>query len=139
MRLSTMALIALASTASGALAQTRDPKLLDDVPRAPATKQQSDLDPLTLASAQRERARSVEERTSGLWQSWLVSICQGCGEAPRRTFVPPSLLQAERAAQNRQVAEAQARLRAGGSRRHFDLYSSLSPDAVGQIRVMPGH
>jgi len=110
---SLMALICTLSAASAqsldpsALAQTRDPKLLDGgVPRAPATKQQADLDTMALASAQRERARSMEERTSGLWQSWLGSICQSCGEAPRRPFVPPGVLEAERAAQNRQVAEA---------------------------------
>ncbi len=42
--------------------------------------QQPDLNTVDLASAHRERARSVEEKTDGLWQSWLVSVCEGCGD-----------------------------------------------------------
>ena len=46
---------------------------------APKPTPQNDLSPETIASAHRERASNEDERTSGLFQSWLVSICQGCG------------------------------------------------------------
>ena len=44
------------------------------------SRQQSDLDTVALASAHRQRAETVQERTNGLWQSWLVSVCDGCGD-----------------------------------------------------------
>ncbi|TXM94344.1 hypothetical protein FV223_04960 [Methylobacterium sp. WL116] len=53
---------------------------LDELRTATAPTQQSDLDTVTLASAHREQAKSVEEKTNGLWQSWVVSVCKGCGD-----------------------------------------------------------
>ncbi|UIY45778.1 hypothetical protein [Methylobacterium radiotolerans] len=53
---------------------------LDELRAAAEPKKQSDLDTFELASAHRERAESVQEKTDGLWQSWLVSVCDGCGD-----------------------------------------------------------
>lgn len=52
---------------------------LDELEATGKTKQQDDLDTLRLASAHREQAKSIDEKTNGLFQSWVVSICQGCG------------------------------------------------------------
>lgn len=54
-------------------------RILDEIRASPKPAEQTDLNTFVLASAHRERAASVQERTNGLWQSWLVSICQGCG------------------------------------------------------------
>jgi len=54
-------------------------RVLDELRTSPKPVEQGDLNTFTLASAHRERAASMEEKTNGLWQSWLVSICQGCG------------------------------------------------------------
>ncbi|GJE25981.1 hypothetical protein [Methylobacterium organophilum] len=62
-----------------ALAQDGGKAALDRLKAAPVPSQQGDLDTMGLASAHRERAESIDQRTSGLWQSWLVSICEGCG------------------------------------------------------------
>ena len=53
---------------------------LNELRALAAPAQQTDLDTVQLASAHRERAKSMEEKTDGLWQSWLVSVCQGCGD-----------------------------------------------------------
>lgn len=53
--------------------------ILDELNAAPKPRGQNDLDTRQLASAHRERAPTLEERTNGLWQSWVVAICQGCG------------------------------------------------------------
>ncbi len=58
--------------------------MLDELRAAPIAKAQSDLDTTQLASARRERETSVSERTNGLWQSWVVAICQGCGVRERQ-------------------------------------------------------
>lgn len=57
--------------------------MLDKLHSAPKPTVQADLNTLQLASAQRERADSYEDRTNGLWQSWAVAICQGCGVRER--------------------------------------------------------
>ena len=62
-----------------ALAQDDIIAKLNELEAQGHAKQQTDLDTLQLASAHRERAKSLEEKTNGLYQSWLVSICQGCG------------------------------------------------------------
>lgn len=65
--------------AGAGLPERRDAR--PDEPRAAAEpKQQPDLDTLALASAHREQAKSMEEKTNGLWQSWVVSVCEGCGD-----------------------------------------------------------
>ncbi|GJD58899.1 hypothetical protein [Methylobacterium dankookense] len=52
---------------------------LDRLQALPKPAAQRDLNTFALASAHRERAASMEEKTNGLWQSWLVSVCEGCG------------------------------------------------------------
>lgn len=52
---------------------------LNELRALPIPKQQHDLDTMKIVSVKRELSSSTEERTSGLWQSWLVSVCNGCG------------------------------------------------------------
>jgi hypothetical protein len=54
-------------------------KIIESLTNLPKPEKQSDLNTENLASAHRERAMSVQQKTDGLWQSWLVSICEGCG------------------------------------------------------------
>lgn len=74
-------LAALILLCASAEAQDGGKAMLDRLSALPKPAQQSDLDTVTLASAHRERAESMQQRTDGLWQSWLVSVCEGCGEA----------------------------------------------------------
>lgn len=53
---------------------------LDELRAGAELKKQSDLNTFELASAHRERAQSAQEKTNGLWQSWLVSVCEGCAD-----------------------------------------------------------
>ncbi len=53
---------------------------LDELRALAPPAQQGDLNTGDLASAHRERAKSMAEKTDGLWQSWLVSVCEGCGD-----------------------------------------------------------
>jgi hypothetical protein len=76
-------LAALILLTAAAQAQDGAKALLDQFDSLPKPAQQSDLDTFALASAHRERAESIRQRTDGLWQSWLVSICAGCGEDRR--------------------------------------------------------
>ena len=58
--------------------------ILNELSALPKARAQGDLDTTQLAAAQRARATSSEERTNGLWQSWVVAICQGCGVRERQ-------------------------------------------------------
>ncbi|MCJ2071196.1 hypothetical protein MKK75_20765 [Methylobacterium sp. J-030] len=111
---------------------------------AAAAKRQSDLDTVALASAHRERAESVQERTTGLWQSWLVSVCDGCGDQK-----PAKALRVEDwpdrdgpaatgsvAHKPPPVAERQD-AKPGAARRRGSLEADLSPENVDSIRRMP--
>ena len=117
-----------------------------DAPEAlAAPRQQSDLDTVALASAHRERAESVEEKTNGLWQSWLVSVCDGCGDQkparalrledwPVRTLPLTTGSVGHKAApETKPVAEAKR----PESRPHGTLEANLSPENVDSIRRMP--
>lgn len=64
--------------------ETPGQAVLNELNAAPIAKKQSDLDTTQLASAHRDRAASAEEKTNGLWQSWVVAICQGCGVRERQ-------------------------------------------------------
>jgi len=68
-----------------AQAQERGQVVIDELRTSGKHEKPSDLDTLKLASAHREQSASMAEKTDGLWQSWLVSICQGCG-ADRHQF-----------------------------------------------------
>ncbi|MDF2598177.1 MAG: hypothetical protein K0Q54_1000 [Methylobacterium brachiatum] len=113
---------------------------LDELRTLAEPRQQSDLDTLPLASAHRERARSAQERTDGLWQSWLVSVCDGCGDQK-----PARALRLEDWP-NRQAAAApgtadrtalSARVRAADIAPHRSLAVDLSPENITHIRRMP--
>ncbi|MEA1833460.1 hypothetical protein U8607_15350 [Methylobacterium durans] len=143
MSLTRIAFTAALLAATGASAQTEDQPRRLDVPSGPATKQQPDLDTLKLASAHRERAQSVQERTNGLWQSWLVSICEGCGPSGRpyqdsiRNDMErntPTFMQ-EAAASDRARMRASRALPAQTFNRR--IYSDLSTETVAQIRRTP--
>lgn len=116
---------------------------LNELRAGPEPKKQGDLDTLQLASAHRERAVSVEERTNGLWQSWLTSVCEGCGDTPsyRKTvdddFANRRSL-ASRGSESLAGREPSKRLpRNKPESFGRPLYADLSPEIVGQIRRMP--
>ena len=69
--------------AFSASAQSSMSAKLNELRALPIPKQQNDLDTMKIVSVKREVALSTEERTSGLWQSWLVSVCNGCGRNQR--------------------------------------------------------
>ncbi|TXN01546.1 hypothetical protein FV242_18245 [Methylobacterium sp. WL64] len=74
-------------TASTAGAPERRDIQLDELRTATEPRQQSGLDTFALASAHREQAKSAAEKTDGLWQSWVVSVCKGCGDQkPAKAF-----------------------------------------------------
>jgi hypothetical protein len=113
---------------------------LDELRTLAEPRQQSDLDTLPLASAHREQARSAQEKTDGLWQSWLVSVCDGCGDQR-----PARALRLEdwpnRAAAGAPVVDYRkavpTRVRATDIVPHRSLAADLSPENVTSIRRMP--
>lgn len=125
-------------------AEKRDLRL-DELHTATEPQKQSDLDTVALASAHREQAKSVDEKTSGLWQSWVVSVCQGCGDQkpakalkledwPKRN-VPLTTGSVDPKAPATKVDHAEAKrveVRHQGS-----LEADLSPENVDSIRRMP--
>lgn len=68
-----------------AVAQSASGSALEQLRALPKPKGQVDLDTTRLVSVERTMSASVEERTSGLWQSWRVAVCQGCGIGNQRT------------------------------------------------------
>ena len=110
-------------------------------PRA-APAPTKDLDTLQLASAHRERAASVDEKTNGLWQSWTTSICEGCGDTPPyRTTVRSYYVNGRRSAGVETSPEA-ARPRAAPRTAAPEtsgrsLYTDLSTENIDRIRRMP--
>ena len=118
---------------------------LDELQTAAKPKQQSDLDTVALASAHREQAKSIEEKTNGLWQSWLGSVCDGCGNQkqaralkledwPLRN-VPLTTGSVDQTAPVAKVNHAEAKR--VDVRHHGSLEADLSPENVGSIRRMP--
>lgn len=108
-------------------------------------QQQTDLDTVALASAHRAQAQSMAEKTDGLWQSWLVSVCDGCGDQkparalkledwPNRNALATTGSIDHRAAAEkpRQVEAKRVEVRHYGS-----LEADLSPENVDSIRRMP--
>ncbi|KAB1068732.1 hypothetical protein [Methylobacterium planeticum] len=123
-------------------ARTFEDAKLNELRAAPEPKPAKDIDTLQLASAHRERAESVREKTEGLWQSWTTSICEGCGDTPsyRKTIEKDFAdrkgiagLNSGAVASGPQAAPRQEPLEQFGRR----LYTDLSPESVGQIRRMP--
>lgn len=117
---------------------------LKELHTTPVPKQASDLDTLRFASAQRKKAVSIEEKTNGLWQSWTMSICEGCGNTPSyKKTVDDDFANRKglylsksngRALRNEALASRARPL--GKPGRSF--YADLSPENISQIRRMPG-
>lgn len=116
---------------------------LNELRAAAQPKRQIDIDTLQLASAHRERAASVEEKTNGLWQSWTTSICEGCGDTPSYRKTVTDDFSNRRSAYlegtgSTATIEVPARPRLGDKEKYARrLYTDLSPETVGQIRRMP--
>lgn len=118
---------------------------LDELRTATEPKKQSDLDTFALASAHREQAESADERTNGLWQSWLVSVCDGCGDQkpakalkledwPNRN-VPLTTGSVDQKASSAKMHHAETKR--AEVRHHGSLEADLSPENVAAIRRMP--
>lgn len=120
---------------------------LESLANAPKPKEQAALDTMKLASAHRERAESVEERTNGLWQSWLVSICEGCGpqmlsykQRGLGTTTVAANTGNEAAPRTREAAprtREAAPVRRVNSGKLAGMYSDLSTENIDQIRRRP--
>ena len=137
--------IALAQPADSVLPdKTKNDVQLNELRTAPIPKQVDDLDTLQLASAHRDRAASVDEKTNGLWQSWTTSICEGCGNTPpyqdtvRNDFATRKGLvglKVEADPRKQQLAAPQ-KVQPEPPKRSF--YTDLSNENIDQIRRMPG-
>ncbi|WCS28896.1 hypothetical protein LOK46_32410 (plasmid) [Methylobacterium sp. NMS14P] len=118
---------------------------LDELRAATEPKKQSDLNTFELASAHRERAESAQEKTDGLWQSWLVSVCDGCGDqksakARRLEDWPNRNAPLTTGAVGTKVVPEQVRraeMRRAEARHHGAFEADLSPEHVDSIRRMP--
>lgn len=118
---------------------------LDELQSVPQPKQHSDLDTVALASAQREQAKSMEEKTNGLWQSWVVSVCKGCGDQePAKALrledwplrdAPTTTGSIEHNPRREKVQANEAKRVA--VQHHGSLEADLSPENVDSIRRMP--
>lgn len=127
-----------------AFAQPSEREQLPSSDPAAGIKPQADLDTVKLAAAHREQAKSTDERTNGLWQSWLVSICKGCGDLPparqhveeqARRDAATSLRTTER---QRPPEEAKPVAGREGDRGEARIpESDLSDQAVDRIRATP--
>lgn len=107
-------------------------------------RQQSDLDTVALASAHRERAESIQEKTTGLWQSWLVSVCDGCGDQkPAKALkledwpYRPAPVTTGSILHKALPVAARPDAKPPGPRRRGTLEADLSPENVDSIRRMP--
>lgn len=118
---------------------------LEELLSAPPPKQQSDLDTVALASAHREKAKSMEEKTNGLWQSWLVSICNGCSDQkpplkiedwPSRD-VPLTTGSVNLKASSEKSHHLDVKQTVVHHRHYGSLEADLSPENVDSIRRTP--
>lgn len=133
---------------TGALAtgnsQPKSDVRLDELRAAAEPKKQADLNTFELASAHREQAASAQEKTDGLWQSWLVSVCDGCGDqkptkAHRLEDWPNR--NAPLTTGSLDTKNSPQRMGGAGTRRseahHVAFEADLSPAHVDSIRRMP--
>ena len=124
--------------------RTNDGMRLNELQTAPKPKQASDIDTLQLASAHRERAASVDEKTNGLWQSWTTSICEGCGNTPSYRETVRNDFENRRGIAARRLEANLGSKRRGDSQtsqlapERRSLYTDLSNENIDQIRRMPG-
>jgi hypothetical protein len=118
---------------------------LDELRTATEPKKQADLDTVALASAHREHAKSVEEKTNGLWQSWVVSVCDGCGDQkpakalkledwPSRN-VPLTTGSVDQKAPSAKGHNNEAKR--AEVHHHGSLEADLSPENIDSIKRMP--
>ena len=112
---------------------------LDALHGVPAPRQQTDLDTVRLAAAQRENTASMQERTDGLWQSWRVSICKGCGvdESPPGERVKAYFKARDVASGDRAPVHQAENPRPRGQGRTASLYDDLSTENLDRIRRGP--
>ena len=120
---------------------------LDEMEATGRPKQQDDLDTFKLASAHREQAKSLDEKTNGLFQSWVVSICQGCGvdtkspakELKAKDFPLRDVPMTTGAIDLGKKAEAPKEAAAPESRKQLrtSVATDLSPESIDAIRQMP--
>ena len=137
--------IAFAQSADGTLPdKTRNDVQLNELRTAPTPKQVDDLNTLQLASAHRDRAASVDEKTNGLWQSWTTSICEGCGNTPpyqdtvRNDFSTRKGLVGLKAEADPRKQQQAAPQKVQPEPLKRSLYTDLSNENIDQIRRMPG-
>lgn len=128
MRRLVLALIWLSCSCIAADAQQTGRIPIEPSSSGPAPKQATDLDTLKLASAHREKPQSMDERTNGLWQSWLVSICQGCVDLPPGAQHVQAVARRD-AEESRRSASARINQRSA--------QNDLSTEALDQIRSLP--
>jgi hypothetical protein len=136
-------------TTTGALPTTASPQKrdvrLDELRAGAEPKKQSDLNTFELASAHRERAESAQEKTNGLWQSWLVSVCEGCGDqrpakAYRLEDWPSRGSPLTTGSVDKKTASDKVRhsiVKRAVARHHGAFEADLSPEHVDSIRRMP--
>ena len=132
-----------ASSAPARAPEKRDMRL-DELRTAVEPKPQSDLDTVALASAHREQAVSEREKTNGLWQSWLVAICDGCGDQkPARSLKLEDWPNREGPATTGSLSHRAAHETAHHDTKriaappHSSLEADLSPKNLDSIRRMP--
>ncbi|MCJ2013866.1 hypothetical protein [Methylobacterium sp. J-076] len=131
-------------TAPEGPAEKRDVRL-DELRARAAPPMQSDLNTVELASAHREQARSMEEKTDGLWQSWLVSVCDGCGDRKPAKALRFEDWPAHDASRPTGTLEAKAPSGTPATAppgkpdlpARSSLEADLSPENIGAIRRMP--
>lgn len=137
--------VALAQSADGTLPdKTSNDVQLNELRTAPTPMQVDDLDTMQLASAHRERAASVDEKTNGLWQSWTTSVCEGCGNTPsyqdtvRKDFTNRKGLIGLKAEADPRKQQQAAPQKVQPEPPKRSLYTDLSNENIDQIRRMPG-
>lgn len=127
-----------------AFAQDVDVARLKELEAASKPRQQTDLDTFKLASAHRERADSMREKTNGLWQSWLVSICEGCGPERKPYFKRDASQFSTKAVSNAVADQGRsldiAKIAAAPSQKRKSIVTiaaDLSDSNIDQIRRTP--
>ena len=146
MRISSLMVIALLLTTGPVAAQDKSIAKLNELEALGKPKQQDDLDTYKLASAHREQAKTVDEKTNGLFQSWVVSICQGCGadlkpvrEMKAKEFPDRNVPMTTGAIDTNRKPQVTKLAAVPESRKHLHTSAAadLSPEGLEAIRSMP--
>jgi hypothetical protein len=143
MRLIATATVLIFVTGSS-LAQESDGARLNELEASTKPAQQTDLDTFKIASAHREKAESMREKTNGLWQSWLVSICEGCGPERQPYFKRSPTQVSEKAAPKPAILQNKSNdtpkitaIQPQKRSRIVTVASDLSDSSIDQIRRAP--